>query len=115
MCFGEDMMEVYDFSVQRGATFRKDVRLKKGGEVMDLTGWSGKCQVRPEPESEVLTCEMGLVIVPEEGLVELRIEAEVTAAIDMGVYAWDLRLTDAEGVARYYLGGKFKVIGSVTK
>ena len=108
-------MEKYDFYAQRGATFRKVVRLKQNGEPKDLTDWTGKCQVRPEPESEVLTCEMELVIVPEEGRVVLTIEPEVTAAIAPGNYAWDLRLTDAEGVARYYLGGGFKVLPSVTK
>lgn len=108
-------MERYDLVVRRGETFRRVLRLKKGGEAMDLTGWTGKAQIRPEPDSAELVCEMELTIVPEEGKVVMIIPLSVTEGISSGVYSWDIRLTDDEGIARYYTGGAVKVMPTVTK
>ena len=108
-------MERYDLVVRRGETFRRVLRLKKGGEAIDLTGWTGKAQIRPEPDSAELVCEMELTIVPEEGKVVMIIPLSVTAGISSGVYSWDIRLTDGEGIARYYTGGAVKVMPTVTK
>ena len=108
-------MERYDLSVHRGETFRRVLRLKKNGEAIDLTGWTGKAQVRPEPDAEELLCEMAVEIVPGEGKVVMVIPSEVTAVAPAGVYAWDIRLMDRLDVARYYVGGVFRVLPSVTK
>ncbi|MBQ6343405.1 MAG: hypothetical protein IJI41_09800 [Anaerolineaceae bacterium] len=108
-------MERYDFEVMRGATFSRALCLKKNGVPLDLTGWTGKAQVRTEPESPTLTCEMTLEVEPVEGKVRMVIPAEVTGKIPMGFYAWDIRLTDSGGTVRYYLGGVFKVLPTVTR
>ena len=108
-------MERYDLAAHRGATFSRTIRLEKGGTVLDLTGWTAKAQVRPEPDAPTLICEMDVTVIPAEGKVKIRIPAEVTAEIPQGVYAWDIRMTDAEGESRYYLGGAFKALPSVTK
>ena len=39
-------MQKYDLVCQKGATFRKVLRLKQGGVPIDLTGWSARSQVR---------------------------------------------------------------------
>ena len=108
-------MERYDFVVMRGATMSRALCLKKDGAPLDLTGWTGKAQVRPAPESPELVCEMELEFVPEEGKVRMVIQADVTAEIDPGVYAWDIRLTDVDGSVRYYLGGVFRLLPTVTR
>ena len=108
-------MERYDFCVHRGATFVKSLLIKKDGAPLDLSGWSAKSQVRPEPDSPDLICEMEITIVPEEGRIRLRIGQDVTARIPAGTYAWDIRVTDDEDAARYYLGGAFLVLPSVTQ
>ena len=108
-------MERYDIEVNRGETFSKTMRLKKNGVPLDLTGWSGKAHVRPEPESETLICAMEVEIIAAEGKVRMVIPAEVTAEIPAGLYAWDIRTADSGGTVRYYVGGVFKVLPSVTK
>ena len=108
-------MEVYDFSVKRGATFSVSLRFKQSGSVMDLTGYSVKSQVRVCPDGGALVAEMSAAVTPEEGLVVLSIADEVTAGMESGLYAWDMRMTDPEGNTRYYIGGKFAVLPSVTE
>lgn len=108
-------MQKYDLVCQKGATFRKVLRLKQNGEPMDLTGWSAASQVREFPDGGPLLADMEISIVPEEGKMVLTIPAETTAGFAASMYAWDLKATDAEGIVRYYVGGKFGVVPSVTE
>lgn len=108
-------MQKYDLMCQKGATFRKVLRLKQDGAVMDLTGWSAASQVREFPDGGPLLASMDISIVPEEGKMVLTIPAETTAGFTVSLYAWDLKATDADGIVRYYVGGKFEVIPSVTE
>ena len=108
-------MQKYDLICQKGATFRKALRLKQNGAYIDLTGWTAKSQVRTEPDGGQLLCEMDVTITAEEGKITLMIADTVTAAFAAGVYVWDLKATDADGITRYYVGGKFGVVPSVTE
>ena len=108
-------MQKYDLVCQKGATFRKVLRLKQGGVPIDLTGWSARSQVREEPDGGTLVCEMTVTITAEEGKMVLMVADDVTAGLTAGIYAWDLKATDADGIVRYYVGGKFGVVPSVTE
>lgn len=108
-------MEFYDFKVMRGATFSVTLRFRQDGQIIDLTGYTAKSQVRVSPDGGELVAEMDTAITPEEGTVRLSIADEVTAGIASGAYVWDMRMTDPAGETRYYLGGKFSVIPSVTE
>lgn len=108
-------MNKYDFICQKGATFRKTVRLKENGQYIDLTGWTAKSQVREEPDGGALLCEIGITVDAVNAKIVMEIQPEVTAGFPAGVYAWDIRVTDNEGTAAYYLGGAFRVIPSVTE
>ena len=107
-------MEIYDLGVSRGGTFSVSLRFKQAGSVMDLTGYSVKSQVRVCPDGGALAAEMSAAVTPAEGLVVLSIADEVTAGMESGLYAWDMRMTDPDGNTRYYIGGKFAVLPSVT-
>lgn len=107
-------MEVYDFTVSRGGTFRAMLRFKQDGEPMDLTGYTAKSQVRVCPDGGELVAEMSAIVDPEESVVTLTIADEVTAGIASGVYVWDMKMTDPDGITRYYLGGQFSVLPTVT-
>ena len=109
-------MEFYDLNVKRGETFRQVLLFKEAdGSARDLTGCEGFCQVRPEPESEVLIASMGVAIEGTEGRVTLSLSSEITSELETGVYAYDLALLETDGRLRYYVGGKFTVLPSVTK
>ena len=109
-------MERLDLGVKRGETFRKVLLFETDdGEAVDLTGFSGFCQVRPEPESEILTAAADVEITPGQGRVILMIRPEVTAALEIGCYAYDFAMSDAEGAVRFYIGGRFSVWPAVTR
>ena len=108
-------MDKYDLICQKGADFRRVMRLKKNGEYLDLTGWSGKSQVRVEPDGGEMVCEIAVTVDDSENKIILSIEEEITAALSVGCFAWDIKLTDADGITKYYVGGKFNVVPSVTE
>ena len=109
-------MERYDLHVGRGEFFRQSLVFKDGdGNVIDLTGYTGYCQVRPEPESDELIVAMDVSITPSEGKVVLTIPDEVTVTIPAGNYAYDFAMEDGAGRMLYYLGGRFDVLPTVTK
>lgn len=108
-------MEKFDFSMHRCETFHKALKLKKNGEPVDLTGYTAKCQVRENPDGGKLLCEVETIITPEIGLVDLFISSAVSSGFESGVYTWDIRITSDDDVAKYYLGGWFRVLPSTTE
>ena len=112
---GKGIMERYDLSVHRGATFHKIMRIKRNGEPLDLTGYAAKCQVRMHPDGGELLAEVSTEIVPLAGRVDLLIPSSVTSGFESGIYVWDIRLTSPDSIAEYYVGGKFSVLPSVTE
>ena len=108
-------MEFYDLQVKQGESFSQELIFKKNGAPVDLTGYSGFSQVRPEPGSPDLVCEMTVTITAEEGKAEMTIPKETTKTLQPDNYAYDFCLEDPNGIRTYYIGGKFTVFPSVTE
>ncbi len=108
-------MERYDLYVKRGETFSQVLLFKEpDGSAKDLTGCLGFCQVRPEPGSADLICNVTVTVTGLTGEVCLSIDEDTTSEIEPGNYAYDFALQDWEGNVRYYLGGVFGVLPAVT-
>ena len=109
-------MERYDLSVRQGETFCQELLFKdSSGAILDLTGYQGFSQVRPDPDSDELICSMDITIDGAAGKVTMTIGAGVTKGIGTGCYAYDFAMKDPDNMIRYYLGGKFAVIPAVTE
>ena len=109
-------MKFYDIALHQGETLRQILLFKDSDKnPIDLTGCSGFAQVRESPDDGYLIADMGVAIDGEAGKVTLTITSSVSAAMLEGVYAWDFALKDAEGDVTYYIGGKFKLLPSVTE
>ena len=108
-------MERYDIRIQRGATLRRVVRFLRDGVPVDLTGYSASCQVRETPDGGRLVAVVNCAVSPQEGRVELGLDADATAGMESGSYVWDLRLTAGDGFTGFYVGGGFVVLPSVTE
>lgn len=108
-------MKEYDIRVHRGETMKRVLRFSQNDEVVDLTGWSAKSQVREDVDGGVLVAEMVTSIEGPEGKVTLIVPAEDTEEIVPGGYVWDLRMTSEADEVRYFIGGKFIVLPSVTE
>ena len=105
----------YDLKCYKGQTWEQPLYIKdKTGAPIDLTGATVKAQVRPSDNSTTLTAEMTCSLVPENGEINLLLSADVTANLQTGVYAYDVKVVDANAVVTYYIYGKFIVAGRVT-
>jgi hypothetical protein len=103
-----------DFKIKRGETFIKDIIFKVKDELVDLTGYTAKSEIRPSLESNELIAEITCEITPKKGLVQLQLSKEQTSQIEAGKYFYDLCLTK-DDVNTYYLQGRFIVDKYVTE
>ena len=107
----------HDLTLYKGQTYSQNItfKYKATGQPIPLDGITAAAQIRPEPNSAQLIAAMACTVYPSEGLVNLALDTEITAAIIPGCYAWDLKLTDGSGKIAYYIEGKFIVRGRVTE
>lgn len=109
-------MERYDLKVFQGETFLQELVFRNSaGEIIDLTGYTGFSQVRPNPESDELICAMECLVDGPQGKATLLIESMITGGIAPGCYAYDFAMRSPNGFVRYYIGGKFSVLPAVTE
>ena len=105
----------YDLEIYRGASYLKDIWIKIDGELLDLTDFIAKAQIRPSENSQVLTSELTCTIYANEGRIRLSLTSAETAEIDKGIYHWDFKLTDNFGYVFYWIYGQVFVDGRVTE
>lgn len=112
-------------SVDQGADFDLTLVLKdSAGGLVDVTGYSGKMQLRKYVDAEValeLNSTPGagvngtITFGGAAGTVALHVEDDVMAAIASGAYVYDLRLTTSGDLVRFWVHGPFSIRGSVTR
>lgn len=103
-----------DLTCYKGQTYSQDMFFKQDNKVYPLTGITAKAQIRPSENSTILTAELDCTVSAEEGKLNLALDAETTAALNPGTYAWDLKATDENDEIRYWVKGHFIVEGRVT-
>ncbi len=109
-------MERYDLKVFQGETFRQELVFRdSAGAIIDLTGYEGFSQIRPDPDSDELICSMYCTVDGPAGKVIMEIVPLANRRIKPGCYAYDFALRDPYTNVRYYIGGKFTVLPAVTE
>jgi len=103
-----------DLSCYKGQTYEQNFYFKQRGEPMDLSALTPKSQIRPNENSRTLIAEFICSKDAEAGKVSLSLDAFVTAALNPGIYHWDLKMVDDIGTVKYWVRGKFSVTGRVT-
>lgn len=113
---------IYNPTMKRGLTFYRKITYKDSlGVPVDLTGWTGKAQVRATREGgefalEFNTNDGSMVLGGAAGTIELYKSATETLAVDPSSYRWDVVLTKADGVTTVgIVEGKFESDGRVTE
>lgn len=89
------------------------------GEVLDLTGYSARMQIRDSAGGDFLLDELtsavddGIVL----GLGSITLERGPGATTDypVGAYVYDLQVTDANDVVQVWFEGAFTVVQGVTE
>lgn len=111
---------VYKIVCDQGATFERLLTIKdSNGDLLDLTGYTARMQVRPEVESDSilveLTTENGRITLGDAaGTVSLYIAASDTAALDKSGF-YDLEIIAVDGTVSRILKGKFDLDPEVTR
>ncbi len=103
--------------VEQGATFSRTVRLKQAdGTPVDLTGWSGRGQIRRTVRDETVLASFTVVIVdPSEGAFSIGLAAATTAGFDTRPAVYDIELVDGAGGVMRVLQGAITVSPEVTR
>lgn len=114
--------EIVDFLIEQGATFREEIIwADSDDELVDLTGYSARMQIRSEIESvgflaELTTENGGIALGGVAGTIELYISDEDTAAMTAQKGAvYDLELEDSGGDVTRLIKGKIEIDREVTR
>lgn len=111
----------HDFTIEQGATFTRAFRwLDATGNVVDLTGFTARMQVRanvasPDVLLELTTANDRLVIEPTLGRVSISLDATTTAAITWRKGVYDLELVSGAGEVTRLVAGQITVSREVTR
>ena len=112
-------MQIYDMEVRRGETFKEQIKLVDlDGNAINLTGRTAKAQVRKNPGDSTLIAEMTATHTSDKGQITFSLTATQTKAMAVGQYFYDVcsyQTTNGVTNVKYYIGGKFKVLPSVTQ
>ena len=104
---------------QQGSTFTRRLIYKINDEVVNLTGYTARMQIRESHSSSTyileLTVGSGIVITGATGQVSITITAGATATIPSGTYVYDIELVAPNTTVQRLLEGKFVVTPEVTR
>lgn len=116
----------YSFTVEQGTTHTFTVVKKdSNGDAIDLTGYSGRMQIRPDfadnsstvyttVSSSIAGDGTGLYLTPISGSIRVEISAGVTEDFNFDSGVYDLELYSGSYVERL-LEGKVKISREVTR
>ena len=106
----------YDLVVYKGQTYDQNIwfRHKSTKTPVSLDGVTAKAQIRPSQNSPKLSAEIVTTVYPDEGKINILLDADTTEAMAPGFYEWDLRTEDENDIVKYFFAGKVVVTGRVT-
>jgi len=106
----------YNFTIEQGATFDRTVTVQENGAAMDLTNHTPRMQVRATHDSSTIvltvTCSISNGV---GGVIRLQASATTTAAIEEGIYVYDLEIESLSGVVTRLMQGNVTVTPEVTR
>lgn len=108
----------YDLVINQGATFGITVTIKqKNGLPLDLTGYTGKGQIREALESPIVVADIEVDITNprKNGQVLLKLSAEQTKRLNFIYGVYDVKLTTPRNEIMRVLQGKVIVDREVTQ
>ena len=106
----------YNFILEQGATFNRQLTVKDDGSVMNLTGYSVASKMRSTHDSSTVvgtfTCTISNA---SGGIITVNMPASTTAAIEEAIYVYDLEITSGAGIVTRLLQGEVTVNPEVTR
>lgn len=103
-------------AITRGDTMRLRVTLTDADDApVDVTGWSWQCQLRIDPDDDALVTIMVEVVDGVGGRLELSLAPDLTAALPVRDFVWDLEARDGNDDVRTVLTGQLRVREDVSR
>ena len=106
----------YNFILEQGATFNRQLTVKDDGSAMNLTGYSVASKMRSTHDSSTVvgtfTCTISNAT---GGIITMSMTNSTTGAIEEGIYVYDLEMTSGTGVVTRLMQGTVTVNPEVTR
>ena len=81
----------HDLVIDQGSTFVIDLTIKESGSLKNLTGFSGRAQMRSSKTASAVAASFTCTIAnPTNGVVKMELPATTSTAMAAGVYFYDL-------------------------
>ena len=107
---------IYNFTLNQGATFNRHLTVKENNSPLNLTGHTAAMQLRSTYDSATVALSMtAAVINATQGILSISATATATAALEEGIYVYDLEITTSAGVVTRLLQGQVTVSPEVTR
>jgi len=103
----------------QGSTFTRRLLYKINREVVNLTGYTARMQIRESHSSPTYAIELtvgnGITITGATGQISITITAGATAALQARTYVYDIELVAPDTTVQRLMEGKFVVTPEVTR
>ena len=107
----------HNFTLEQGSTFDREITVQENRQALNLTGYSARMQMRSTHDSSsiALTFTAAIANPATNGKINLGATATATAAVEEGIYVYDLEIESSAGTVTRILEGTITVTPEVTR
>jgi hypothetical protein len=106
----------YNFTLDQGSTFSRQLTVEDNNTAMDLSGYTGRMQMRSTHDSSTIALSFTVTIAnAAQGKLNITASATSTAALTQGIYVYDLEIESSAGTVTRLMEGNITVTPEVTR
>jgi len=106
----------YNFTLEQGATFSREITVQDSGSAMNLTGYTPRMQMRSTHDSSTIALTFTATILnAAQGKISLSATDTLTSAVEEGIYVYDLEIESSGGTVTRLMEGNVTVTPEVTR
>jgi hypothetical protein len=106
----------YNFTLEQGATFSREITVQDSGSAMNLTGYTPRMQMRSTHDSSTIALTITASISnATQGKISLSATDTLTSAVEEGIYVYDLEIESSGGTVTRLMEGNVTVTPEVTR
>ena len=106
----------YNFILEQGATFNRILTVKENNSAMNLTNYTVASKMRSTHDSGTVVGTFTCTIRDATaGEITMQMTNSTTAAIEEGIYVYDLEITNSAGTVTRLMEGNITVNPEVTR
>jgi hypothetical protein len=108
----------YDLVIDQGSDFAIDLTITDAGTAKNLTGYSGRAQIRPTHAASSTTASFTCSIVgaATDGILKMELPSATTTSMTPGRYVYDLEIhTESDAIVKRLIEGSVTINPEVTR